>query len=50
MLETVLQVLEGWKQVFAQERTALRAIEQTIGSVCVVGRRPIARSLAVREN
>src|SRR6187401_753068 len=49
MLDTVLQLLEGWKQVFAQERTAERAIEQTIASVCVVGRRPIARSIAVRE-
>jgi hypothetical protein len=50
MLDTVLQLLEGWKQVFAQERTALRAIEQAIASVCVVGRRPIARSIAVRQD
>ena len=50
MLDTVLELLEGWKQVFAQERTALRAIEQTIASVCVVGRRPIARSIAVRQD
>lgn len=50
MLDTVLHVLEGWKQVFAQERTAERAIEQTLASVCVVGRRPIARSIAVRED
>lgn len=50
MLDTVLQLLDGWKHVFAQERTALRAIEQAIASVCVVGRRPIARSIAVRED
>src|SRR5438045_7115468 len=50
MLERVVHLLEGWKQVFAQERTAQRAIEQTIASVCVVGRRPIARSIAVRED
>lgn len=49
MLDNVLQLLEGWKAVFAQERTAERAIEQTIASMCVVGRRPIARSIAVRE-
>jgi hypothetical protein len=49
MLDTVLQLLEGWKPAFAQERTAERAIEQTLASVCVVGRRPIARSIAVRE-
>jgi hypothetical protein len=44
-----MHLLERWKPVFAQERTAERAIEQTIASVCVVGRRPIARSIAVRE-
>lgn len=49
MLDKVLHLLEGWKPVFAQERTAERAIEQTIASICVVGRRPIARSIAVRE-
>jgi hypothetical protein len=50
MLDRVLHLLEGWKQAFAQERTALRAIEQSIASVCVVGRRPIARSIAVRQD
>jgi hypothetical protein len=50
MLDTVLHLLEGWKAVFAQERTAERAIEQAISSVCVVGRRPIARSIAVRQD
>lgn len=50
MLDTVLHLLEGWKQVFTQERTARRAIEQTIASLCVVGRRPIARSIAVRQD
>jgi hypothetical protein len=50
MLDRVLHLLEGWKHVFAQERTAERAIEQAIASVCVVGRRPIARSIAVRQD
>jgi hypothetical protein len=50
MLDRVLHLLEGWKAVFAQERTAERAIEQAIASVCVVGRRPIARSIAVRQD
>lgn len=49
MLKRVLNLLDGWKQVFVQERTARRAIEQTIASVCVVGERPIARSIAVRQ-
>ena len=49
MLDRVLHLLEGWKPAFAQERTAERAIEQSISSMCVVGRRPIARSIAVRQ-
>ena len=49
MLDSVLGLLWGWKQVFAQERTARRAIAHAIASVCVVGRRPIARAIAVRE-
>jgi len=49
-MDTVLHLLEGWKPAFAQERTAERAIEQAIASVCVVGRRPIARSIALRQD
>lgn len=49
MLESLLGLLSGWKSVFAQQRTARRAIAHAIASVCVVGRRPIARAIAVRE-
>lgn len=49
MLEMVVAILLGWKEVFAQERTTHRAIRQALSSVCVVGRRTIARSILVRE-
>lgn len=48
MLPLLLVLLLEWKSVFAQERTALRAIEQAIASACVLGPRTIARSIAVR--
>jgi hypothetical protein len=49
MLENVLALMAQWKEVFAQERTAQRAMRQALSSACVVGRRTIARSIAVRE-
>jgi hypothetical protein len=48
MLDIVLSLLQGWKDVFAQERTAQRAIAQALSSACVVGRRTIASTLVVR--
>lgn len=48
MLEIVVAILLGWKEVFAQERTANRAIRQALASTCVLGRRTIARSILVR--
>jgi hypothetical protein len=38
----------GWKEVFAQSRTANRAMKQALSSVCVIGRRTIARSYLVQ--
>jgi hypothetical protein len=49
MLENVLALMAQWKDVFAQERTAHRAMRQALSSACVLGRRTIARSIAVRE-
>lgn len=49
MLENVLALMAQWKEVFAQERTTHRAMRQALSSACAVGRRTIARSIAVRE-
>jgi hypothetical protein len=49
MLENVLALMAQWKPVFAQERTAHRAMRQALSSACAIGRRTIARSIAVRE-
>ena len=48
MIPILLSLLAGWKQAFVQERTAWRAIAQALAMVSVVGRRTIARSIAVR--
>lgn len=48
MLEAMIPLMREWEKVFAQKRTAERAINQAIGSVCVLGRRTIARSYLVR--
>ena len=44
MFETMVPLLNAWEKVFAQKRTAKRAINQAISSLCVVGHRTIARS------
>ena len=49
MLSTIVAILLGWKKVFAQERTAYRAIRQALSRVCVLGRRTIARAYLVRQ-
>jgi hypothetical protein len=50
VLATIIALMMGWRKVFAQQRTANRAMRQAISSVCVLGRRTIARSYLVREN
>ena len=50
MLVTIIALMMGWKKVFRQKRTAKRAIRQAISSLCVLGRRVIARSYLVRED
>ncbi|HYE74652.1 MAG TPA: transposase [Blastocatellia bacterium] len=48
LLESMVRLMQGWRQVFAQGRTTNRAIRQALSSICVVGRRTIARSYLVR--
>lgn len=50
MFPMIISILLGWKQVFAQQRTAQRAIEQALSQFCVLGRHTIARSFLVRQN
>ena len=49
MLRMILTMMLEWKRVFAQKRTAQRAMRQAVSSVCVLGRRTIARSYLVRQ-
>jgi DDE family transposase len=48
MLPTILAILLDWNKVFPQRRTAYRAIRQALCSVCVLGRRTVARSYLVQ--
>jgi hypothetical protein len=48
MLDIVLSLMRRWKPVFAQERSARRAIAQALATVCVIGRRTVARSIVAR--
>ena len=36
---------QGWSDVFPQERTLRRALEQSIGMLCCFGRRTISRAI-----
>ena len=49
MLSTIVAILLHWNKVFAQQRTSQRAIKQALSSVCVIGRRTIARSYLVQQ-
>lgn len=50
MLNTMVAILLAWEKSFAQRRTAQRAIRQALSSLCVLGRRTIARSYLVRQD
>lgn len=50
MLKIMVAILSAWEKVFAQRRTAHRAIRQALSSLCVLGRRTIARSYLVRQD
>lgn len=45
LLAAVLQILHGWIPAFAQERSAQRAIAQSLGSMVSFGRRTVSRCL-----
>lgn len=48
MFAKMIPLMNEWEKVFSQKRTTERAINQAISSVCVLGRRTIARSYLVR--
>jgi len=43
LLETWLDITQDWDEVFAQRRTARRAIRQGLGALACVGRRTVSR-------
>jgi len=45
LLQTWLDITGPWRDVFAQERTAVRAVRQGLGSLVCLGRRTITRIL-----
>lgn len=45
LLQAWLDITSGWHGVFAQERTAVRAVRQGLGSLVCLGRRTITRIL-----
>jgi hypothetical protein len=48
LLDQLLELLEGWKPVFAQQRTCMRAVAVGLGLLCGVGRRTVTRSICFR--
>lgn len=42
-------LLSGWKDVFSQERTLHRAIEDAVATPCSLGRRTISRTICVLD-
>ena len=45
LLDAWLDITAGWRDAFSQERTAVRAIRQGLGSLVCLGRRTITRIL-----
>jgi hypothetical protein len=45
LLETWLDITAPWREVFCQERTAVRAVRQALGSLVCLGRRTVTRIL-----
>lgn len=45
LLESWLEIVLSWRDVFAQERTAVRAVRQGLGSLVCLGRRTLTRIL-----
>lgn len=45
LLQAWLDITSSWRDVFAQERTAVRAVRQALGSLVCLGRRTVTRIL-----
>lgn len=45
LLHAWIEITAGWREVFAQDRTAVRAVRQGLGSLVCLGRRTITRIL-----
>ena len=43
LLDTWLEIVADWKDVFAQARTTRRAVRQALGSLVCLGRRTLSR-------
>ena len=43
LLGTFLEITRGWRAVFPQERSSMRAIRQALGSLVCLGRRTVTR-------
>jgi hypothetical protein len=43
LLETFLGIVRGWRMVFPQKRSSMRAIRQALGSLVCLGRRTVSR-------
>ncbi len=43
LLDTWLEIVAGWREVFVQHRTAQRAVRQALGSLVCLGRRTLSR-------
>src|ERR1700742_4928460 len=50
MLPMILSILLEWNKVFPQHRSSNRAIRQALSSLCVIGRRTVARSFLVQQD
>lgn len=45
LLDTLLDILQDWSEVFPQDRTCRRAIAQALGTLAAFGRRTLSRAI-----
>ncbi len=48
LLPCWLEIVQPWQDVFAQNRTWVRAVRQALGSLLVLGRATVSRILWIR--
>jgi hypothetical protein len=46
LLQIFLEIISGWTDTFAQERTYKRAVRHAVSAMCSMGRRTLSRSIA----